>query len=313
LSSSVSPAYDAERRSPGARLAPARVVYAGAERRGAARPLSAASIWLLAIVLTAGAWLAGRAELYTPGSDLGYDLGLVGSIFMLLLLLYPLRKRVQLLQRTGELKHWFKVHMFLGIAGPVLILYHSTLKVGSLNAAVAFYSMLIVAGSGIIGRFIYTKIHHGLYGRQATLRERQEDLGLQGESLKSKFHFAPRVEQRLKDLEAYAADQSRIGILGMRRFVGLTVRTRFVYWRSMREVKAILARKAAERGWPRSERNHRIRVARRILKTYMRELKEVAQFRTYERLFSLWHVLHVPFVFMLVISAIVHVVYVHMY
>jgi hypothetical protein len=81
----------------------------------------------------------------------------------------------------------------------------------------------------------------------------------------------------------------------------------------MREVERVLSRAARERGWPRSERGHRIRVARRILKTYMRELKEVAQFRTYERLFSLWHVLHVPFVFMLAFSAIVHVVYVHMY
>jgi hypothetical protein len=303
----ASSAFHAERRA-----APVHS-YSGTERRGGARPYSVTSIWVIALVLTAGAWLAGRAGLYTPGSDFGYNLGLVGSIFMLLLLLYPLRKRVQFLQRAGDLKGWFRVHMFLGISGPVLILYHSTLKVQSLNAAVAFYSMLIVAGSGIIGRFIYTKIHHGLYGRQATLRERQDHLGLQGESLKSKFHFAPSVEQRLKDLEAYAADQTRLGLLGIRRFVTLTVRTRFAYWRSMREVRRILSRKAAEHRWPRSERNHRIRVAARILKGYLRELKEVAQFRTYERLFSLWHVLHVPFVFMLVFSAIIHVVYVHMY
>lgn len=50
-----------------------------------------------------------------------------------------------------------------------------------------------------------------------------------------------------------------------------------------------------------------------MLKGYLRELQDVAQFRAYERLFSLWHVLHVPFVFMLVFSAIVHVVAVHMY
>lgn len=306
MSSPARPAFDVDRRS-------APRPHAGDERRGGERPLSATSIWLVAIALAAGAWLAGQANLYKPGDDFGYYLGLVGSVFMLLLLLYPLRKRVQFLQRAGDLRNWFRVHMFLGISGPVLILYHSTLRVESLNAAVAFYSMLIVAGSGIIGRFIYTKIHHGLYGRQATLRERQEHLGLQGESLKSKFHFAPRVEQRLKDLEAYAADQTHLGLLGIRRFVALTVRTRYVYWQGMREVGRILSRAAAERNWPRGERAHRIRVARRILKGYMRELQEVAQFRTYERLFSLWHVLHVPFVFMLVFSAIVHVVYVHMY
>ena len=312
MSSTANSAVDVERRSAVDRRAAARP-HAGAERRGGARPLSVTTIWLLALLLAGGAWLAGQAKLYTPGDDLGYNLGLVGSIFMLLLLLYPLRKRVQFLQRAGELRYWFKVHMFLGIAGPVLILYHSTLRVQSLNAAVAFYSMLIVAGSGIIGRFIYTKIHHGLYGRQATLRERQEHLGLQGESLKSKFHFAPSVEQRLKELEAYATDQTRIGLLGVRRFLSLTVRSRYAYWLSMREVAQVMSRAAASRGWPREEKTHRIRVARRVLKAYMRELQEVAQFRTYERLFSLWHVLHVPFVFMLVFSAIVHVVYVHMY
>ena len=306
MSFPANPAFDVERRS-------AARPYQGAERRDGAPPLSAKSIWLAAFVLAGGAWIAGRFELYTPGSDPGYYMGLVGSILMALLLLYPLRKRLGILRRAGELRVWFKLHMFLGIAGPVLVIYHSTMKVGSLNAAIAFYSMLVVAGSGIIGRFIYTKIHHGLYGRQATLRERQEHLGLAGESVKSKFHFAPRVEQRLKSLEAYVTDQTRPGLLGLRRFTFLAVRVHFVYWRSMREVRRTLSRAAAERRWDPQEQSHRIRVARRMLRGYLRELQEVAQFRTYERLFSLWHVLHVPFVFMLVLSAIVHVVAVHMY
>jgi hypothetical protein len=314
ISNDLSPApdhsYSAERRSGAARRGAARP-SPDAERRDGARPLSAASIWLVALVLTSGAWFVGRTGLYTPGSDLGYYMGLVGSILMALLLLYPLRKRVRFLQRAGELPHWFKLHMFLGIAGPVLVIYHSTLKLGSLNAAVAFYSMLLVAGSGIIGRFIYTKIHHGLYGRQATLRERQERLGLSGESMKSKFHFAPRTEERLKALEAYAADER--GFLGVGRLIAVTVRVRWVYWKSMREVRRILAQAAVQRDWEPREEVRRIRVARRVLKGYLRELQEVAQFRSYERLFSLWHVLHVPFVFMLVFSAIVHVVYVHMY
>ena len=37
------------------------------------------------------------------------------------------------------------------------------------------------------------------------------------------------------------------------------------------------------------------------------------QLATYERLFSLWHVIHIPFLCMLVITAIVHVVAVHAY
>jgi len=45
----------------------------------------------------------------------------------------------------------------------------------------------------------------------------------------------------------------------------------------------------------------------------LRMARAAAQFATYERLFSLWHVLHVPFVYMLVVSAVVHVIAVHMY
>jgi hypothetical protein len=39
----------------------------------------------------------------------------------------------------------------------------------------------------------------------------------------------------------------------------------------------------------------------------------VAQVRAYERLFALWHVAHIPFVYLLIISGIVHVVAVHVY
>ena len=39
----------------------------------------------------------------------------------------------------------------------------------------------------------------------------------------------------------------------------------------------------------------------------------VAQYTAYERVFALWHMAHLPFVYLLVISAIVHVIAVHAY
>lgn len=283
-----------------------------AERR-ASRPFSATFIGIVALLLAGAAWLAGRMGLYTPGSDLGYAMGLVGSLMMLLLLLYPLRKRIGFLRRLGELRWWFRLHMFFGIAGPVLVMFHSTLRVGSLNAAVAFYSMILVAGSGIIGRFIYTKIHHGLYGRKATLQERQERLGLTGGAMKSKLHFAPDLEQRLAALEAYATENRRSEMIGARRFVAVAVRAFALRRRSLRRIRRLLLAAAPKRGWSAQEVAARQVVARQRVDEYLDAIKDVAQFRVYERLFSLWHVLHVPLVYMLVICAIVHVVAVHMY
>jgi hypothetical protein len=50
-----------------------------------------------------------------------------------------------------------------------------------------------------------------------------------------------------------------------------------------------------------------------FIRDYLQAVQELGQFGTYEKLFSLWHVFHVPLVYMLVFSAIWHVIAVHMY
>jgi hypothetical protein len=49
------------------------------------------------------------------------------------------------------------------------------------------------------------------------------------------------------------------------------------------------------------------------VRRYLTAVVRVAQYTAYERLFSFWHLAHIPFVYLLVISAIVHVVAVHAY
>ena len=53
--------------------------------------------------------------------------------------------------------------------------------------------------------------------------------------------------------------------------------------------------------------------AKALVWQYLHAVTRVAQFTAYSRLFSLWHVAHIPFVYLLVISAIVHVIAVHAY
>ena len=49
------------------------------------------------------------------------------------------------------------------------------------------------------------------------------------------------------------------------------------------------------------------------MRDYLSSVQRAAQFATWERMFSWWHVLHVPLVYMLVLSAIAHVIAVHIY
>ena len=116
-------------------------------------------------------WMFREGRMIDPGEGIGYMLGIAGAVPMVLLLLYSFRKRLRFMRYFGATKYWFRAHMMFGVIGPVIILYHSNFQVGSLNSQVALFCTLLVAASGIVGRYLYTQIHHGLYGRKASLRE----------------------------------------------------------------------------------------------------------------------------------------------
>ncbi len=123
-----------------------------------------------AIILLYG-WTLRNDNYLSAEEGAGYVLGIVGGSLMLIILLYPLSKRVMLLNHLIPGRYWFGVHMFLGTVGPAMILFHSNFQMGSTNSTIALICMLLSAGSGIVGRYFYTSIHHGLYGKRKTLME----------------------------------------------------------------------------------------------------------------------------------------------
>ena len=255
-------------------------------------------------------WVAHKVATgayYTPRSNMGFYLGVVGSVMMLLMLAYPLRKHVSFMQRWGALKNWFRLHMIMGIVGPTLVLFHSTFHLRSINATVALFSMLGVVISGIIGRFIYTKIHHGLYGRRATLEKIQAEFAGHLNDAKSRLHFAPRVEQWLQSFEHDSIQPDRSFTSHL--FSPLTIGSKrmILAVRCSRELRRILK---AERP---PEFRGGAAEAIQLSSSYLRECQRVAQFSTYERFFSLWHVLHIPLIYILAACTIFHIVAVYMY
>lgn len=271
--------------------------------------------WLypLLAALVFAAWQFSRQQLVTAGSNIGYWMGVAGGLMMLALFLYPVRKHVQFMRNWGPLKYWFVFHMVCGIGGPLLILLHSTFRIGSLNAAVALVSMLIVAASGIVGRFIYARIHRGLLGEKSSLRELQAAAGFQHDAIKSRFHFAPQVEQHLFSFETEALRGEPGWPTHLRKVFTLPYLQWITYRRCAGELDRLFVSIAAERGWDRANLNERRRRARKLVRAYLNSVVRVAQFTAYERLFSLWHVLHIPFVYVMLVTAVVHVVAVHAY
>ncbi len=256
-------------------------------------------------------WTQRGNQHLTAESGLGYALGIIGGSMMLLLLLYPLRKKARFMRNIGPIKFWFRMHMTFGVVGPLAILYHCDFQLGSLNSNVALFCMLTVAGSGLIGRYLYMRIHKGLYGSKANMEELRRDAQTLKQELAERIAFAPQLLERLDAFEKQSLCEG--ALLPTRITRKLTLGFRL--WRT----------RAALRRYIREEiRNHagtqsptELRALRRSLNRHvnarLESVRQVAGFSFYEKLFSAWHVLHFPLFLMLVLSGIVHVFAVHVY
>jgi hypothetical protein len=280
---------------------------------GILRGIWRAGLALLVMLVLVLAWLVAFGNLYTPGSKLGYNLGLAGGLMILSLLLYPLRKRVPALNRLGHMETWFRYHMFIGIGGPVLILFHSTFKTGSMNGSIALYAMLLVALSGVIGRFVYRHIHRGLYGREVTLTDAEADLKASLENMGSVFSLRPEIEQQLKAFHQSAF--ARLNNIPHRAWRFMTIR-----WRGKRLIRTVrrdakkaLAQEALQQQWSRAQLLLNYGLAKKQINRYVDAIVQSSQLAGWERLFSLWHLGHIPFLYLLLLSGIVHVIAVHLY
>jgi len=267
---------------------------------------------LLIMALIYGWWVRDRHYL-TAENGVGYWLGIAGGVFMLMQLGYSLRKKLGFMRRWGRVRYWFQIHMFVGVLAPVLIMFHANFGLGSMNSNIALFSMLLVVFSGIVGRYIYSKIHMGLYGRRATLQDVQGAFSRQQHVMHEVVAADPEFEGRLQRIEYRFLNHgmSLFGQVFTVPFLSLSIAWHRVMLR--RRMSVILGRLAVELGWSLLKRRAKRRQASRVINGYLYSLRSVAEFDFYARLFALWHVLHIPLFTMLVVSGIVHVIAVHMY
>ncbi len=264
----------------------------------------------VAAVLYLG-WLQRGEQYLTAESGLGYALGIVGGSMMLLLLLYPLRKKARFMRHAGPVKFWFRMHMTFGVLGPVAILYHCDFQLGSMNSNVALLCMVVVACSGLIGRYLYMRIHKGLYGSKASLEELRRDAQTLKDELADRVSFAPLLLERLDAFERQALCEG----VGLLRRITRKLTLGFRLWRTRLALRRLIneeIRQQAER-LDSQERRALRRSLHLHINARLESVRQVAGFRFYEKLFSAWHVLHFPLFLMLVLSGFVHVFAVHVY
>ena len=271
-------------------------------------------IWTV-LVASLLAWgMHAHLERYiTPQRGLGYWLGITGGSMMVLLLIYSARKRFRFLRWLGGIPAWFEFHMVLGVIGPILVLFHANFSLGATNSNVALFSMLLVAGSGVVGRYIYTRLHARLEGHEDTL----EQLKTVGERLRAQatsVSFLPGLLDAIERVETKWIEPPKGTV---RRFLHLStgaVRISMARWIVRREVnEAVLKARRRESLVVARHATRLGEVARHYAYRRLDAGRRSREYKMYARLFSFWHVLHIPLFFMLLIAGIVHVVAINVY
>src|SRR5260370_38340092 len=93
-----------------------------------------------------------------------------GVLLFLFIYLYPLRKKWAWLGRQGSSQRWLDFHVLLGLIAPVVITFHSSFKFSGI-AGIAYWIMVLVALSGVVGRYIYAQIPRSLNLAELSLQE----------------------------------------------------------------------------------------------------------------------------------------------
>lgn len=244
-------------------------------------------------------WLSRNSDLLNPEHGAGYALGIIGGSMMLLLLGYPLRKRINPRSKTmGSVGFWFRFHMLLGLLGPTAVLFHSRFTFGSFNSAVALSAMIIVASSGLIGRFLYSRVHRGYSGRKLELRSLKQDMDALLAELDHTSDLRSSAIDALESFEERAVNAGSAFWSSARAVIGLGFRSRL----AQRELTGLLRTADMDSAQVKGKLGDFFEAARRA-----------AEFAFYERLLRLWHVLHLPLFVLLVAAVALHIVAVHMY
>lgn len=136
------------------------------------------------------------------GSGPRFWLGVTGATMLGLLLLYPLRKLAKG-RWLGSVRAWFHIHLIIGLAGPVLILYHCDFGHGGSNANVALWSMLTVVFSGIAGHFVYQSVSAEFYQGKQKAREQLDAIAAVFAALNA-MHLAK--QKLLDELETFEVE-----------------------------------------------------------------------------------------------------------
>ena len=232
---------------------------------------------------------------WKPGGYFGHGLGIVGSTLMVILFLYSVRKRFRFMQNSGDIRYWLNYHIWMGVTGPVLVIFHTTFKFGGI-VSISFWSMVAVALSGVFGRYIYIQIPRTLSGNAMTAKEIEEQDSEFEKTLKEDFQLDESIVQKLLSVSGLEVISAKKGISSL---FYLILNDFQMHSRLNSIIKSLEKSKAV------------VSSDLKTLKIIARKRnilhRRMAFLQTAHRLLHYWHVIHRPFAIVMIIIMLIHV------
>ena len=132
------------------------------------------AFWVFLALAASYAVYDWREDFTHGGSPTGVTYGVLGTLSVLVLLYFGVRKR-SYRSRWGTLEAWLQSHLYLGLLAAVLILFHTGFRFQDKVAVAAFAVLLVVVASGVWGALVYTSVPRRLTEVEGDLTPEQMD------------------------------------------------------------------------------------------------------------------------------------------
>lgn len=216
---------------------------------------------------------------FRPGAGIGLMVAIIGSALMFVMLLYSLRKLLGTVEFLGPATWWLRFHMLCGILGPVFIVLHAGFVWPTGIVAVGFWCMILVALSGVFGRYLFGHFPRAAASRRLDLQYAEKALTDLRSLLVAETHDADgeRIAEALR-LARDLHDEPRT-LLGL-LLIDIEVSRRAELVR-LHLHKASLPPRVRKK-------------ATAILVRQLRMKRSVASWEVARRMFRYWHLFHQP-------------------
>ncbi len=233
-----------------------------------------------------------------PSGYIGQSAGILAFAIFLFLWLYPLRKRWKSLAWTGSVGKWLDVHAATAVGLPLLLSIHAAWRSEGL-IGLGFDAMLVVWASGIIGRYLYTRIPRARSGVELTREEVAKQRKELVEQIAGATGLGPADVERSLATSTGASDKLSLWTAFSRLMLSDWQR-----WKLARELPNTWAAM--------SPNGHRVdgvavREAVRLAKREIALTQQDQLLDATHRVFKFWHVAHRPFAITALIAVVIHV------